>query len=152
MRIICALVFASSIMFVGCVTAPKMRQEADLQMEVTQTERAFAETMKNRDHAAFVRFLSEEAVFFTEKGPLRGKEQVANWWKRLFEKPEAPFSWEPKTVEVLSSGNLALSTGPVFNPQGHLVSTFTSIWRREGPGVWRIIFDKGNEVCPETNR
>ena len=48
---------------------------------------------------------------------------------------------------MLDSGNLALSSGPVRDPSGKLVATFTSIWRQEGPGTWRIIFDKGNDVC-----
>ncbi len=51
--------------------------------------------------------------------------------------------------EALSSGtgNLALSAGPVRDSQGKLIATFTSIWRWEGPGTWRIVFDKGNDVC-----
>ena len=53
-----------------------------------------------------------------------------------------------ETVEVLDSGHLVLSTGPVHDPSGQLISRFTSIWRREAPGQWRIIFDKGNRVCP----
>ena len=48
---------------------------------------------------------------------------------------------------MLDAGDLALSTGPVRNAAGKLIATFTSIWRQESPGVWRIVFDKGNEVC-----
>jgi ketosteroid isomerase-like protein len=50
-------------------------------------------------------------------------------------------------VQVLESGTLALSTGPVRDPKGKLVGRFSSIWRREAPGVWRIIFDHGSDVC-----
>jgi hypothetical protein len=35
----------------------------------------------------------------------------------------------------------------VRDSKGKLIGRFTSIWRLEAPGVWRIIFDKGNEVC-----
>ncbi len=98
-------------------------------------------------NAAFASFVSEEAVFFSGPVPLRGKKQVTEWWKRHYEKPEPPFSWEPGQVEVLDSGTLALSTGPVYDSRGKRVATFTSIWRMEAPGVWRIVFDKGNEVC-----
>ena len=35
----------------------------------------------------------------------------------------------------------------VRNAAGKLIATFTSVWRQESPGVWRIVFDKGNEVC-----
>jgi ketosteroid isomerase-like protein len=115
---------------------------------VADTERAFAKTMADRDLAAFSSFLSEETVFFSGPTPLRGKEAVTAWWKRFYEKPEAPFSWKPNEVQALDSGTLALSTGPVFDPGGKCIGSFTSIWRQEAPGVWRIIFDKGGP-CPE---
>jgi hypothetical protein len=52
-------------------------------------------------------------------------------------------------VEVLDSGTLALSSGPVRDAEGNLIGTFMSVWRHEGPGAWRIVFDKGNPVCPK---
>ena len=73
---------------------------------------------------------------------------VADWWKRYYEGPDAPFSWEPEDVQVLDSGTLAMSSGPVRDPKGALIATFTSIWRLEDTGKWRIIFDKGNRACP----
>lgn len=60
---------------------------------------------------------------------------------------ETELAWEPAEVEVLDSGTLALSSGPVRDPAGKLIGTFTSIWRLEAPGRWRIVFDKGGEVC-----
>ena len=131
----------------GWETASAQVTGTELKEQVMNVERAFAKTMADRDHAAFATFVSEEAVFFSRQEPLRGKAKVAEWWKRFYEKKEAPFSWEPEKVEVLASGTLALSTGPVRNAEGKLVATFTSIWRQEQPGIWRIIFDKGNDVC-----
>jgi len=119
----------------------------ELQRQVTETERAFAKTMADRDHKAFSSFLADEAVFLGETRTRRGKEQVAEGWKPFFEGAQAPFSWEPERVEVLDSGSLALSTGPVSDPQGQRVGTFSSIWRREADGRWRIIFDKGCPPC-----
>lgn len=118
-----------------------------LRRQVRDTEIAFAKTMATRDFAAFQTFLAEEAVFFSGPTPLRGKAAVAAWWKRYFEPPAAPFSWAPNQVEVLDSGTLALSTGPVRDATGQVTGSFTSIWRQEKPGVWRIVFDKGN-ACP----
>lgn len=121
---------------------------AELTRQVTETEKAFAKTMADRDHAAFTKFLAEDAVFFSgDTESLRGKEKVAAAWKALYEKPAAPFSWAPEKVEVLDAGNLALSTGPVLDAKGNLVGRFTSIWRLEAPGTWRIVFDKGCDVC-----
>jgi ketosteroid isomerase-like protein len=126
---------------------PAAVDKAALQAQVAATERAFARTMAERDHAAFTGFISEQAVFFSGSRVLHGKAEVAEGWKKLFDPPQAPFSWEPAQVEVLDSGDLALSTGPVRDAQGKLIATFSSIWRQEAPGVWRIVFDKGSEVC-----
>jgi ketosteroid isomerase-like protein len=127
--------------------APPKPDRAALVEQVKATETAFAKTMADRDHAAFSSFLSEETIFFSGPEPLRGKEKVAAWWKRFYEGKEAPFSWKPEVVEVLDSGTLALSSGPVFDPAGRQTGTFSSIWRLEAPGTWRIVFDKGCPVC-----
>jgi ketosteroid isomerase-like protein len=134
----------------ACTTPGKRPPPADLREQVAATERAFAKTMAERDHAAFTSFLSVETVFLPRSGALRGKDSVAAAWKRYYERPEAPFSWEPDTVEVLDSGTLALSTGPVHDPTGKLVGRFSSIWRLEAPGAWRIVFDHGCDVCEAT--
>ena len=143
------LMFVPLLLLTACAAAGTRPAPDTLRQQVADTERAFAATMAHRDHAAFASFVSEEAVFFGRKGPLHGRQEVADSWKRFFEKPEAPFSWEPEQVEVLPSGMLALSSGPVRDPAGQLIGTFTSIWRLEAPGQWRIIFDKGCDVCPE---
>jgi ketosteroid isomerase-like protein len=141
---ILALVCAALL---GACAAPSPRDIRAAEREVADTERAFARTMADRDYAGFKLFLSEDAIFFSGSTALRGKQRVADAWQRFFEKPEAPFSWQPEQVQVLDSGELALSTGPVRDAQGKLFATFTSIWRREAPGQWRIVFDKGAEIC-----
>jgi ketosteroid isomerase-like protein len=115
-------------------------------VQVELAERAFARSMKDRDQKAFDSLVSAEAVFFTGPQPLRGKEQVLQWWSRYFSGPKAPFSWEPDQIEVLASGTLAISSGPVHDENGKLIARFSSIWRQEQPGVWRIIFDKGDSA------
>src|SRR3990170_2577736 len=45
--------------------------------EVRAAEAAFARSMAERDHAAFVAHLADEAIFFSERGVLRGKAAVA---------------------------------------------------------------------------
>ena len=49
--------------------------------------------------------------------------------------------------EVLDSGTLGISTGPVYDPDGMRVGTYNSIWRREADGTWRVIFDNGCPPC-----
>ena len=110
---------------------------------MTDTELAFAKTMADRDHRAFVSFLSDEAVFLMGGKPLRGKNAVADYWKRFYIAPKAPFSWKPDRVQVLDSGGLGYSTGPVYDDEGKQFARFYSTWRRESDGAWRIVFDDG---------
>ncbi len=118
-----------------------------VQQQVWNTEKAFAKTMAERDFAGFNSFLSDEAIFFGSNRAMHGKADIAAAWKSYYEKPIAPFSWEPAQIEVLDSGKLALSTGPVRDADGKLIATFNSIWRQDAPGVWHIVFDKGSSVC-----
>lgn len=120
---------------------------AELVQQVADTERAFAATMRQRDLAAFTSFLSDDTVFYSGPTPLRGKEQVAAFWKKFYDSKEAPFSWEPDQVDVTDSGTLAHSSGPVYDPKGKLIARFNSVWRQEAPGKWRIVFDKGQDLC-----
>jgi ketosteroid isomerase-like protein len=124
-------------------------QSPSLKEQVFATERAFAKTMEKRDLAAFAEFLAEETIFFNGvKEPLRGKQKVIAEWAKYYKETNAPFSWEPDQVEVLASGTLALTTGPVKDPEGNVFARFNSIWRLEGPNKWRIIFDKGGPASP----
>ena len=127
----------------ACATGQR-NDVSQAQREVREREAAFARTMADRDRTAFASFVSVEAVF-VGRTTLRGRQQVSAGWKPFFEGAQPPFSWRPETVEVLDSGTLALSSGPVLDPQEKRIGTFTSIWRRESDGGWRVIFDKG---CP----
>jgi len=119
----------------------------DLRQQVMAAEREFAASMARRDFEGFQAQLSREAVFMNPGGALRGKEAVAKAWRAYFDKPAAPFSWAPGEVEVLASGTLAYSSGPVFDAGGKPVGRFNSVWRLEGPGTWRVVFDRGCD-CP----
>ena len=115
----------------------------DLRQQVFKAEQEFAATMARRDFDGFSSHLSREAVFMRPGGIARGKEAVAQAWRAYFDKPAAPFAWAPDEVEVLASGTLAYSSGPVFDGAGRQVGRFNSVWRLEGPGTWRVVFDRG---------
>lgn len=138
---------ACTLLLSGCAASAPRADNAALQREVEDTERAFARSMADRNLEAFAGFISEDALFYSAGKPTRGKAAVVAEWKPYFDKPQAPFSWAPDRVDVVDSGTLAMSTGPVYDPQGKLVGRFRSIWRQESPGHWHIVFDKGENSC-----
>lgn len=131
----------------GCASPDMASVPYDAKSQVVATERAFAKTMADRNHRAFGSFIADDAIFFSGPTPLRGKQAVVDFWARFYTEPNPPFSWEPKDVEVLASGDLALSSGPVHDANGKVIATFTSIWRRTDTNTWKIVFDKGNVAC-----
>ena len=133
------------IAFAAC-TAARADTAAQLAQQVRDAENAFAATMAKRDLEAFASFLAEDAIFFGQ-APLRGKAAVVEGWKAYYQGAAAPFSWQSASVEVLENGTLAHSSGPVFDAQGRQTATFNSIWRREADGSWKVVFDKGCQMC-----
>src|SRR5215468_11343047 len=118
------ILMVAACLLAACTTAPQQPSIEERERQVADTERAFAKTMADRDFAGFNSFLSSEAVFFSGPEPLRGRKAVADAWQRFYREPAAPFSWGPDRVVVLESGNLALSTGPVYDPNGKLFARF----------------------------
>jgi len=137
------LLFFLAVGISGCSPTPVVDVDVAT-AEVEAREIAFARSMAERDIEAFQRFLSPEAVFFKGNEPLRGPKAIVEAWAPFFEGEAAPFSWHPDVVEVLESGRLALSSGPVTAASGELVGRFNSIWRKDGDGQWLVVFDKGS--------
>ncbi len=128
----------------------QVRAKPDLRAQVFAAESSFAPTLAARDIVAFGSFVATDAIFFGRSGALVGKAEVVAGWKGLFEGPKAPFSWRPEVVEVLESGTLAHSSGPVTGPDGKVFGVYNSIWRLEPNGRWLVVFDKGCDVCDTT--
>jgi uncharacterized protein (TIGR02246 family) len=135
----------------GCTATAPSREAIDvpaLARAVADAERAFAATMARRDLDGFASFLSPRVVFINGGKPLRGRDAVIAHWRQFYTSPEAPFAWEPETVEVTDDGLLAYSTGPVRAPDGSLIARFHSTWALEPDGRWRVVFDNGTDACP----
>ena len=145
----CSLPVAASIAIAIVVATPlhyaSGNEETPAADDVRAVETAFAKTMADRDLEGFQSFLSPEVVFFSHDTVLRGPEAVSEAWASFFDGDEAPFSWTPEAVAVLDSGTLAFSSGPVIDSEGNRIGTFNSVWRLNGDGRWKIIFDRG---CP----
>jgi len=132
-----------AVSLAACMARGARGTQEELRQQVTAAERAFAATMQARDFDGFGSYLSAEAVFMQPGGAKRGKDAVLAAWRGYFDGPAAPFAWAPDDVEVLDSGTLAYSSGKVVDAAGKPIGRFHSVWRLEGPGTWRVVFDRG---------
>ena len=137
---------ALSLFALAAPIAPGAAPQEALADQVRATEIAFAKTLADRDLKKFVGMIAPDVIWLADE-PLHGPDEVLTRWRKFFEGPRAPFSWSPEIVEVQAGGTLALSTGPVLGADGRRVGTYTSIWRREKSGEWKIIFDRGCPAC-----
>lgn len=132
------------VCLIAAATAGRARvSNDDLRSQVMAHERAFAATMAARDFEGFGHYLSREAVFMAGDDALRGKDAVLAGWRRYYDGAQPPFSWEPQQVEVVESGTLAYSSGPIRDGEGHRIGSYNSVWRLEAPGRWAVVFDRG---------
>jgi ketosteroid isomerase-like protein len=146
------------LLLAGCAATPAARSHQNRAQnpastpggsataQVVAAERAMAKSMADRDFKAFRAMLSNEAIFFNGNTVMHGATEIAAAWQPYFKTPRAPFAWQPDHVEVLPSGQLALSTGPVYMG-GQVIGRYNSVWRLEASNTWRIVFDKGEAVC-----
>jgi len=113
--------------------------------DVKAAETAFAKTMADRKLDRFGDFVADDAVF-NGRTPHIGKAAVLETWKGFFDGPQAPFSWAPDAVAPTADGRHAISTGLVQDPAGKVTGRFTSIWRKDADGHWRVVADQGVDV------
>lgn len=130
----------------GAAPLPGATELAALAVEVKAAETAFAKTMADRRLDQFGDYVAADAVFNGSTAQI-GRASVIAAWTGFFKNPQAPFSWAPDAVVVAADGRTALSTGPVRTPDGKMVSRFTSIWRKDADGRWRVIADQGVDAC-----
>lgn len=141
-RLLAASLLAATLALAGCATPPA---DAGANDSLRAAETSFARSMADRNFDAFAAHVADDAVFINGGTPLRGKAEVLAFWKRFFERPQAPFSWRPEVAEV--AGGLGYTTGPVMAPDGKVIASFASTWRRTLTGRWEVVFDNGSPVC-----
>jgi ketosteroid isomerase-like protein len=139
---------ASALAHEGAQALTAAQLEA-LAAEVTAAETAFAKTMADRQLDRFAEFVAADAVF-SGAALLIGRPVIVDKWRPLFDGPRAPFSWAPDKVTVAADGRTAVSTGPVRDPEGRVISRFMTIWRKDTDGRWRAAVDQGVDLdaCP----
>jgi ketosteroid isomerase-like protein len=145
-----------AFLMLAAATATATAQDgssAALRRAVTCAEIDFALSLENGDKAAFAERIHPDARFIGE-GVSRGREAVIDAWSVFFSAGGPSLTWRPMIVEVLDSGDLALSHGPyrlqAIAEDGSAIEqwgTFNSTWQRQADGRWQVVFDAGSPAA-----
>ena len=138
----------ATVLFLFAVSASSaMGDPAD---DVRCREVGFSKSVESQDRERFAAFIDPDARFVGNKVD-RSPEAIAEAWAVFFTGDLPSIKWRPQFIEVLESGDLALSRGPYRiideNEQGEVTEawgTYNSVWRLNADGEWLIVFDAGS--------
>ena len=105
---------------------------------------------------------AEDAVMLPPGPPvmpaLEGRSAIQAYIEAAAQIPGWKISWEPKSVYVSRSGDLAYmlerNVVTVADSLGNDVTTYgkvVTVWRKDGSGRWRNVVDMWNEAPPPAN-
>ena len=132
------------------LSAPALPAPADLEQDVRCREIGFSRAVETQDREQFASFVDPDARFVGAKVD-RGKDVITEAWAVFFSGDLPSIQWRPQIIEVLGSGDLALSRGPYRiidkdeNGEAREAwGTFNSVWRMNADGEWLVVFDAGS--------
>ncbi|MEI7037049.1 YybH family protein [Fulvimonas yonginensis] len=143
------------VVLLGLATLPASAQAVDRRCAVWQRELSFAHAVQVHDADAFGAHVEADAVFAANSPqPQRGRQAVLAHWRGLIAGKEVRLAWYPTQV-VTGGADLALSSGPYLvealqadaRPR-YTLGHFATVWHRGRDGVWRALFDSGDEGQP----
>lgn len=136
----------------GC-TRPAVDLEAEGEA-LMQRSRDWSDVAATNDLDAIMAWWAEDAVMMPPGVPaVEGKPAIRDYVEAAMQLPGFQISWEPLTVHVASSGDMAYmierNISTVTDSSGNLVTTYgkvVTVWRKDADGSWKNVIDMWNET------
>lgn len=140
----------------GLAALPAIAHARDDSCAVWQRELSFARSVQQHDAAAFARHVEPDAIFAANSPrPQRGKDAVLSHWRGLIDGKTVRLAWYPTQVVSDGRAQVAYSSGPwlmeAVDPAAtprYVLGHFATVWHRGKDGVWRVLFDGGDQGAP----
>jgi uncharacterized protein (TIGR02246 family) len=128
------------------------QQKIDIKSEgekLMQTSREWSQIVSTADVEKTLSYWADDAVVMSAGQPiLKGKKEIRKMVEESFKTPGFKISWEPQSVEVSQSGDMAYlieketmsmndSTGKTIT----LHSKGVTVWRKQTDGSWKNVAD-----------
>ncbi|HLK68781.1 MAG TPA: DUF4440 domain-containing protein [Bryobacteraceae bacterium] len=116
-----------------------------------QADKDFAKATADRGAEGFLSFFAEDGTILPKNGaPIHGKEGLGAAFREAWAQPGYSLQWTPLKAELARSGELGYTYGAYERKRlvdGRVVTEtgkYTTIWRRQRDGKWKVILDMGN--------
>lgn len=134
-------------------------QQVDLEAEgiaLMQLSREWSDLVATAPLDDWIEFWAEDAVMMPpDLPPLRGRTAIREYVEAAAQIPGFQISWEPETVYVSKSGDLAYmierNVTTIHDSLGSPVRTHgkvITVWRKDSAGSWRNVVDMWNAAPP----
>ncbi|MEZ4455226.1 MAG: DUF4440 domain-containing protein [Gemmatimonadales bacterium] len=148
------LVLAGAVLLTAC-GAPSLDLEAEGQA-LMQFSRDWSARVATGDVDSIMTGWADDAVLMAPGSPpLEGKAAIRQYVEAAMRIPGFSIRWEPVTVHVARSGDLAYlverNVTTVADSTGNLVTTHgkaVTVWRKTDSGRWENVIDIWNDAPP----
>ncbi len=119
-----------------------------------ETDRRFDEAAAARGVAGWLEFFAEDATIFPEASSIiTGLSLIRQHYEKTHFSPHG-LRWRPLQAHVSKSGDLGYTYGTWELSSGkpgkaHILAKgkYTTIWRRQADGSWKVVLDLGTTDC-----
>jgi ketosteroid isomerase-like protein len=121
-----------------------------------QLEADFAADVAKHGHDAFVTYFADDGVEVVDGGGFRSKDDMKKQdpWAQ-----GTTLTWTPIQAEMSASNDLGFTYGnyvfTALDKEGKRVMSYgkyTSIWRKQKDGQWKVVVDMGNSGPPPAGK
>ncbi len=152
-----------SVIVFATITLSCNQQKVDTKAEgekIMQLSKEWSQAASTGNVDKTVNYWADGAVLISAGQPaLNGKEAIRKMIEESFKVPGFKISWQPQTVDVSASGDMAYiiedsqvsfsdSTGRVITENNKVVT----IWRKQADGSWKNVVDISTPAAPAQNK
>jgi ketosteroid isomerase-like protein len=124
-------------------------------LALRQLEAEFMKATAEKGAQGYMSYYADDAVEVPNGGPIvQGKTNIAKDMAFLDQK-DNPLIWKPVGADISASGDLGYNFGTYElhskDKEGKPLvehSKYTSIWKKQKDGRWKVVLDTGN-VSPD---
>ena len=135
------------LVLIGC-SQPKVDKKSEGE-KIMQLSKEWSQVASSGDVEKTVSYWADDAFMMSAgQPPLKGKPAIRQMVEESFKMPGFRISWQPQSVEVSESGDMAYliensqvsftdSTGKPMT----IYNKAVSIWRKQADGTWKNVVD-----------
>jgi uncharacterized protein (TIGR02246 family) len=141
-------IIASALFILSCNQSKKIDTKAEGE-KLMQLSKEWSQVASTKDIEKTLSYWADNAVLMSAgQPPLKGKQAIRQMIEESFKIPGFRISWQPQSVEVSESGDIAymiedsqISYSDSTGKPTTITNKAVSIWHKQKDGSWKNVVD-----------